>query len=203
MGGRIRKAWQWLRRPHARFTTGALLLAGIAAAALAWGGFSAALSYSNTLEFCTSCHEMREYVYAEYQESAHYLSASGVRAICSDCHVPRAFLPKLARKIKATFNEVPKHLLGTIATREKFEARRRVLAGHVWDEMKANDSRECRGCHQRDAMQLAEQKPRARGQHEEALSSGETCIDCHQGVAHRLPPMPEEESAPAEEDFTL
>ncbi|MGQ0384396.1 MAG: NapC/NirT family cytochrome c [Gammaproteobacteria bacterium] len=203
MGERIRKAWRWLWRPHARFASGSLLLIGVAMAAIVWGGFNAALHYSNTLGFCTSCHEMREFVYAEYRETAHYRSASGVRAICSDCHVPKAFLPKLLRKIKATFNEVPKHLLGTIDTREKFESRRAVLAGHVWEEMKANDSRECRACHDRDAMKLEGQKPRARGQHEEALASGETCIECHQGVAHRLPPMPEDESTPAEEDFTL
>ncbi|MGQ0429474.1 MAG: NapC/NirT family cytochrome c [Gammaproteobacteria bacterium] len=203
MGGRIRTGWQWLWRPHSRLAAGSLLLIGIAAAAVAWGGFDAALNYSNTLEFCTSCHEMREYVYAEYRETAHYRSPSGVRAICSDCHVPSAFLPKLLRKIQATFNEVPKHLIGTIDTREKFEARREILAGHVWDVMKASDSRECRACHQGEAMLLADQKPRARGQHEESLTTGETCIDCHQGVAHKLPPKPEEETTPGEEDFTL
>ncbi len=41
-------------------------------------------------------------VYEEYKESIHYKNAAGVRAICSDCHVPREWLPKMVRKVHAT-----------------------------------------------------------------------------------------------------
>jgi nitrate/TMAO reductase-like tetraheme cytochrome c subunit len=179
-----------------------LLLTGVLVAAVGWGSFSAFLDYSNSLGFCTSCHEMREFVYEEYRQSAHYQNPAGARAICSDCHVPKALGPKLWKKVVATFNEVPKHLLGTIDTREKFEARRLTLAEHVWADMKANDSRACRGCHSDEAMKLEAQKPRAKGQHEDALASGETCIDCHEGVAHKLPERPEQEQ-PEQEEFEL
>ena len=145
---------------------------------------------------------MQEFVYQEYKQSVHYQNAAGVRAICSDCHVPRAFIPKLWRKVVATFNEVPKHLMGTIDTREQFEALRLALAEDVWAEMKANDSLTCRGCHSREAMLLTDQKPRAKGQHEEAIKSGESCIDCHQGIAHKRPEKPDQDK-PVTEDFEL
>ena len=202
MSGRIKQAWTWFRRPSARLAAGALLLGGIVFAGVAWSGFSAFLQYSNTLDFCTSCHEMQAFVYQEYRQSVHYQNAAGVRAICADCHVPHALGAKLWRKVVATFNEVPKHVIGAIDTREKFEARRLALAEHVWAGMKANDSLQCRGCHSREAMLLENQKPRAKGQHEDALKSGETCIDCHKGIAHKLPKMPEPEQ-PATEDFAL
>ncbi|HET6603171.1 MAG TPA: NapC/NirT family cytochrome c [Xanthomonadaceae bacterium] len=187
MAGRLRRTWTWLRSPSSGVAAGTLLLVGAIVAGVAWGGFNSFLGYSNTLDFCTSCHEMKAFVYEEYRERPHFANASGVRAICSDCHVPKPLIPKLHRKIVATFNEVPKHLMGTIDTREKFEARKPVLAQNVWDEMKADDSAACRTCHTSDATVLALQKPRARGQHEDALQSGETCIDCHKGVAHALP----------------
>ena len=56
-----------------------------------------------------------------------------------------------------------------------------------WERMKATDSRECRNCHHFDAMLPENQAPRAREQHMRALTNGQTCIDCHKGIAHHLP----------------
>ena len=42
-------------------------------------------------------------------------------------------------------------------------------------------------------MDYALQEPRASRTHEEALSAGKTCIDCHRGIAHKLPPRATEE----------
>ena len=108
-----------------------------------WGGFNTFAEYTNTMAFCTSCHEMRDYVYAEYQESVHYRNASGVRVTCSDCHVPKAWTAKMVRKVRAT-NELFHKIAGSIDTPEKFEAKRLELAEHVWRSMEASDSRECR-----------------------------------------------------------
>jgi cytochrome c-type protein NapC len=199
---RIKRWWAWWRKPSAKWALGSLLVVGTLVGVAVGASFNAFLGHTNTMDFCTSCHEMREFVFAEYKESAHFTSPSGVRPDCADCHVPKAFLPKMWRKIQATFNEVPSHLLGTIDTREEFEAHRLEMAQHVWAAMKANDSRECRGCHRRDAMALDEQKPRARAQHEDALKTGETCIDCHKGIAHHKPELPDDEK-PAEDDFSL
>ena len=200
---RLRQFWGWLRRPNGRMALGTLvLLGGIASLAL-WAGFSTVLAHTNTLTFCTSCHEMQAFVFQEFKKSPHYSNPSGVAATCADCHVARALGPKLARKIRATLIEVPGHLRGTISTREKFEAKRLEMAEHVWAEMKANDSRECRECHSPATMALAAQAPRARAQHEDAITSGETCIDCHKGIAHELPKLPEAGTTEQEEDFSL
>lgn len=201
----IRRWWNAARTPSTRWTAGTLLLVGLLFGAVGWGSLGAVVEHTSTLKFCTSCHEMQAFVYQEYQQTPHYANPSGVRAICADCHVPRALVPKLWRKFQATYTEVPRHLLGTIDTPEKFEARRPHMAEKVWAEMKANDSRECRECHSPAAMVLASQKPRARGQHEDALVTGETCIECHQGVAHKLPKQEkkDEDEGEAEEDFAL
>ncbi len=36
-------------------------------------------------------------------------------------------------------------------------------------------------------MDLSEQDRSARKRHERAVAKGETCIDCHEGIAHKLP----------------
>ena len=55
--------------------------------------------------------------------------------------------------------------------------------------MKANDSRECRNCHALESMELSKQDKSAQKKHtlERKLQKGETCIDCHKGIAHKLP----------------
>lgn len=200
VGGYFKRMWVVLRRPSAQYSLGALLVAGAFGGVIFWGGFNTALEATNTMSFCISCHEMRAFVYEEYKQTVHYQNMSGVRASCADCHVPKDWTPKVARKIKATFVEVPHKIIGSISTREKFQAKRLQLAERVWASMRASDSRECRNCHLREAMVLADQKPRARGQHEEALQSGETCIECHQGIAHKKPEIPKKEG---DGDFAL
>ena len=84
---------------------------------------------------------------------------------------------------------LPHWILGTIDTKEKFEAHRADMAERVWAEMRSNDSRECRNCHALGTMNLEIQDKRAARRHtlERKQEKGETCIDCHQGVAHELP----------------
>lgn len=168
-----------------------LLLSGIGVGIVFWGGFNTALEASNSMTFCIGCHEMRDTVYQEYQESVHFKNSSGVQATCADCHVPRPWVHKVVRKIKAT-NELYHKAVGTIDTPEKFEAKRWQLANRVWDQMKANDSRECRNCHDFDSMDLSEQDRSARKKHAKAPVEGRTCIDCHKGIAHEYPDRPDD-----------
>jgi cytochrome c-type protein NapC len=154
------------------------------------GLFNVGLSSTNELEFCTSCHSMKVN-FEEYKESVHYQNTSGVRATCADCHVPKEFGPKIVAKVLA-YKDVVHELLGTIDTQEKYEARRWNMASRVWDRMKANDSRECRSCHDFDQMDLSEQSRMARKRHSKAVDDGLTCIDCHKGIAHMEPDEPEE-----------
>jgi cytochrome c-type protein NapC len=51
--------------------------------------------------------------------------------------------------------------------------------------MKETDSRECRNCHTLQSMNPEFQRPRARKQHLDAMQAGNTCIDCHKGIAHK------------------
>ena len=169
-----------------------VLVLGVVAGIVFWGGFNTAMVASNTTAFCISCHEMRDTVYKEYQETMHYSNPSGVQATCADCHVPREWVHKVVRKVYAT-RELYHKALGTIDTPEKFEAKRWELANRVWDQMKATDSRECRNCHSFTAMDTTEQDRSARKKHIRAQERGETCIDCHKGLAHEYPSRPREE----------
>ncbi len=199
---RLHRLWIAFRTPSARWAAGTLFVAGGVAFLLSWSGFSSFMAYSNTLAFCTSCHEMKDYVGAEYEQSPHFRNRSGVRAVCSDCHVPHALGPKLMRKFQASYKELPAHFLGKIDTPEKFAAHRRELAENEWRVMKSHDSRECRNCHSPDAMDPAKQKPRAQAQHADMARTGETCIDCHKGIAHQRPDVPDTAKA-KDDDFSL
>ena len=151
-----------------------------------WGGFNWSLELTNTERFCISCHEMRTYVYEEYKKTEHYINRTGVRASCPDCHVPREWAHKVARKIRAT-NELFQWMRGTINTPEKFEAKRMELARYVWKGMKETDSRECRNCHEYKNMNVDDQTQRAFLIHALGEDWDKTCIDCHQGISHSLP----------------
>ena len=91
------------------------------------------------------------------------------------------------------YKDVVHEILGTIDTKEKYEAHRWDMASRVWDKMKASNSRECRSCHDFEQMDLSEQSRMARKRHSAAIDEGETCIDCHKGIAHEEPDEPEEE----------
>ncbi len=153
---------------------------------------SVTLKATNSTEFCTSCHSM-QWVQEEWMESIHYTNISGVRAECSDCHVPHETGPKLVAKLRAA-KDVWGEITGAIDSEEKFEAYRWEMANSVWDRMKATDSRECKSCHLIAAMDLKEQDRSARKKHKKIAKgdSEKTCIDCHKGVAHEIPEEPEE-----------
>ena len=183
--GLIARIWAVVARPSARISLGALIITGGVGGVLFWGAFNWAMEISNTEAFCISCHEMRNTVYQELKNTIHYSNRSGVRAICSDCHVPKEWIYKVKRKIQAT-NELYNHILGTIDTPDKFEKKRLELAQHVWATMKANNSRECRNCHSVESMDPHKQTPASQVMYA-AIKAGATCIDCHRGIAHKLP----------------
>ncbi len=168
-----------------------VLIGGGFAGILFWGAFNTFMEYTNTLEFCISCHEMEQTVYQEYKQSVHYQNRTGVRVICSDCHVPKDWTLKLQRKIHAT-RELYYWMTGSIDTPEKFEAKRLELAQRVWESMAQSDSRECRNCHDYSAMRFDWQSENSQETHPDAMEEGDTCIDCHKGIAHQLPYDPDE-----------
>ena len=184
--GGFGRVWHTLCRPIIRYSLFAL--AGVVALAVVVGGFTTTVEATNTLEFCTSCHDM-SYNFEEYKKTIHYSNPAGVRAVCSDCHVPkRNWFSEMRRKLVAA-RDVWAEVVGTIDTREKFDAHRMEMAKREWARMKESDSIGCRNCHSFESMDIQGQAKEARNQHTEAAmaASGKTCIDCHKGIAHRLP----------------
>ena len=181
----VKVFWRRLSRPS-RAAAGVLLGFGFVGGILFWGAFNTGMEVTNSEAFCSSCHAP---IVAEIRETIHYSNRSGVRAICSDCHVPHGWTDKIVRKVQAS-KELLAYAIGTINTPEKFRARRGHLAEREWLRMKNNDSQECRNCHTFDFMDFSEQGRRSVAQHSTAVASGDkTCVDCHKGVAHRLPDM--------------
>src|SRR5262245_9021067 len=135
---------------------GIALFAGVMVVAGAAG-----LAWTNTETFCIGCHEMRNNVYAEYKGTIHDTNRTGVRAICSDCHVPREPAALILRKMRATF-ELWGHITGVVDTKEKFESHRAMLAQRVWRRMKETDSLECRNCHHSEKMDPDKQSEKAK-----------------------------------------
>jgi len=175
-----------MRRPSAKYSLLSLLVVGFFSGIFFWGGFNTGMEATNTLEFCIGCHEMRDNVYVEYKKTIHYSNRTGVRAVCSDCHVPKDWTHKMIRKIQAS-KEVWGKITGVIDTPEKFAEHRLKMAESEWARMKASDSRECRNCHSFDAMDVEKQKLRGAKMHKIGIEEKKTCIDCHKGIAHTKP----------------
>ncbi|MBM7457248.1 cytochrome c-type protein NapC [Oceanisphaera litoralis] len=181
----LKRFWKRLSTPS-KAAAGVVLLMGFIGGLLFWGAFNTGMEATNTEQFCSGCHAP---IVKEIRETIHYSNRSGVRAICSDCHVPHNWTDKIVRKVQAS-KELAFHFIGTIDTDEKFRERRGHLAHREWQRMKENNSQECRNCHQFDYMDFSEQGPRAVRQHSTALAGGDkTCVDCHKGIAHKLPDM--------------
>ena len=175
-----------MRRPSAKYSLLSLLVVGFFSGIFFWGGFNTGMEATNTLEFCIGCHEMRDNVDVEYKKTIHYSNRAGVRAVCSDCHVPKDWTHKMVRKIQAS-KEVWGKITGVIDTPEKFAEHRLKMAESEWARMKASDSRECRNCHSFDAMDVEKQKLRGAKMHKIGIEEKKTCIDCHKGIAHTKP----------------
>ncbi len=184
--GFIKRTWTILKQPSAKYSLIGIATVSFFAGIIFWGGFNTGMEATNQLEFCIGCHEMRDNVFKEYKETIHYSNRTGVRAICSDCHVPKDWVHKLWRKIQAS-GEVYGKLTGYVDTPEKFNAHRMEMATNEWNRMKGSDSRECRNCHSFDAMSGDIQKQTIYQRHMKAKAEGQTCIDCHKGIAHKLP----------------
>ena len=185
-GGALKRLWTALKTPSAKYSVLSIAVVFFFGGIIFWGGFNTGMEATNRLEFCISCHEMRDTVYQEYQKTIHFSNRTGVRAICSDCHVPKDWTHKMLRKIQAS-KEIWGKLTGFVDTPEKFESHRMELATHEWERMKASGSRECRNCHDFEAMSGNIQKQSVYNKHMKAKNEGQTCIDCHKGIAHHLP----------------
>ena len=147
----LKAVWTRLKSPS-KAAAGVVLFLGFAGGLLFWGAFNTGMEATNTEEFCSGCHAP---IVAEIQETIHWSNRSGVRAICSDCHVPHNWTDKIVRKVQASKELFAHFVLDTIGTEEKFQARRGHLAEREWARLKGNDSLECRNCHEFDFMDFS------------------------------------------------
>ena len=185
--------WQALRQAYPNRSPITLGVAVLVACFVVGGAMLAAtmasIHMTSTEEFCITCHELRDNAYAEYKGTIHDKNRTGVHAGCPDCHLPRELVPMLIRKIEAS-REVWGHLTGVIDTKEKYEKNRYRMAVHEWERMIANNSQECRNCHDFNRMDAEKQSDNAKERHAKAKAERADCIDCHFGIAHNEPDGP-------------
>jgi cytochrome c-type protein NapC len=178
--------WHMMRSPST-VATGVIAIFFFVAGIAYMRAFDWSMAVTNSEEFCIGCHEMKDNVYPSYTQSIHYSNRSGVRAVCSDCHVPHKWSDKVVRKIQAS-KEVWGKITGVIDTPEKFAAHRLQLAQREWKRFENNDSLECRNCHDESYFDFARQGAPGIYMHTTMLEAEDfTCIDCHKGIAHILP----------------
>jgi cytochrome c-type protein NapC len=186
-----RRFLRWLFSPSGRWSIFALVCVGIVVGGVGVIGTQVAMAVTGTTEFCgTACHSHAKFVIAEHQASPHYANRTGVRASCTDCHVPHEYPYKLFYKAKAGITDALAEMRGTISTQEKFDKERWRLANIVWEEMRENNSANCRTCHNPQAWNAEKQSDDAKKQHRKFTAGKATCIDCHTGVAHKEPVEP-------------
>ena len=187
--GILRRWWAALRKPSAKYSILAIFAVSFVAGIVFWGGFNTGMEATNTLGFCITCHEMRDNVYAEYQDTIHDKNRVGGHVACADCHVPHEPGPLIWRKVNATF-EIWGKLTGVIDTKEKFRAHRAELAKRVWTRMLTTNSLECRNCHKIDAFDPDKQSDKGKAAHAKAEKLGMTCSECRYAIAHDEPKGP-------------
>ncbi|MEZ5503294.1 MAG: NapC/NirT family cytochrome c [Halioglobus sp.] len=178
------KGWlKKLLRPSPSHSILALVAIGLVLGVAGVIAFDATLHATSSEEFCISCHEMKAHPYAQLQKTLHYNNAFGIHASCSDCHLPKEFVPKMIRKAEAA-REVWGTITGVIDTPEKYAAHVPVMKAREIARLQANDSQECRNCHDTAHMQADLQSKMAQRFHQPSRIKDKTCIDCHQGIAH-------------------
>ncbi len=174
-----------LRQPSPSRSVLSLLGIGLGLGVLGVIAFDATMEATSTEAFCSSsCHEMTIPT-EQLMQTSHYANADGVRADCADCHIPKEFVPKMIRKVEAA-REVWGSITGVIDTPEKYAAHAPKMKAREIARLKANDSQECRNCHEADKMVAELQTAKAQKYHSALESQGKTCIDCHTGIAHPL-----------------
>ena len=185
--GFIKRSWRRLRSPSARWSVLSLLVLGVLVGSAIVIGTQVMVHVTGTDKFCsTACHSM-QWVAKEHKASVHGVNRTGVAAGCHDCHIPPTYPALLFYKAKAGIKDAIGEMRGVISTEEKFKKERARMAQHVWDEYKANDSRNCRTCHVFTAEVVKKQKDFVQPMHHRVLEGKATCVDCHKGVAHTAP----------------
>ncbi|WP_036015186.1 NapC/NirT family cytochrome c, partial [Budvicia aquatica] len=92
-----------------------ILFIGIILGVIGLSGGAYVLHKTSDTQFCLSCHTMQT-PYDEYTGSVHFTNQKGIRAECSDCHIPKAPLDFLIAKLKAGKDVYHQFVTGKIDT---------------------------------------------------------------------------------------
>ncbi|PRI36635.1 Cytochrome c-type protein NapC [Haemophilus influenzae] len=106
-------------KPSNRIGFGLLVTLGFIAGAISWQQLNNVIDATSTEKFCISCHTMQQPL-EEFKQFVHWKNNSGVRATCSDRHVPHEKTDKFARKMQA-IREVFAEFTGKFKNEGTFE----------------------------------------------------------------------------------
>jgi nitrate/TMAO reductase-like tetraheme cytochrome c subunit len=196
------KLW---KRPDSKWLLGIPIGGFIAliVGAIGLGTVNTVMRATSTNEFCYECHSHEAFIKPEYEASSHFANASGVKAECKDCHLPKMeghWFEYVATKIIVSKDIIPE-LRGVINTQEKYNEYRPIGAEKVWRQYKEDDSRYCKHCHSIEQMDFEAQGRFAARRHQTAEERGQTCIDCHYGMVHAPPENAREILAKIDEEM--
>jgi cytochrome c-type protein NapC len=185
--GFIVELWDVLRRPSSVFGLGVLVLAGFVAGVVFWGGFNTALELTNTEKFCTGCHEMRDNVFAELKSTIHFTNRS-VRARA----VPIATSAQVVDRQDRAQDASLQGGLGPSIRHHRHKENSSTIGSSCATRMGTLQGQRLPGMPQlpqHRSMDIPSSR-RASVAHQRFLFTAEkTCIDCHKGIAHKLPDM--------------
>jgi len=135
-----------------------------------------------------------EFPYAEFKDSTHYKSRSGVSPLCVNCHIDpdSGLLGKLKQVRK------DKRAGSSVSSEDEWSEIRPRLAKVVRDKLLKNDSATCRSCHVRIAI-VSESATIMRA-HKKMETQNKTCIDCHYNLVHAEVPWGDEDEEEDDED---
>lgn len=141
------------------------------------------LKATSTVEFCTSCHEMKVHA-EELKYSTHAKDADGKPIICSDCHIPAGYGPRyLSVKIYSGLKDLYVHY--TEQPDSINRAEQQLVARRFVDD--AN----CLRCHEdlyKDAKGEKAISLEGKLAHDAYLGKNgqarSNCAGCHINVAH-------------------
>ncbi len=100
------------------------------------------------------------------------LAMTNQEGFCLSCHTMNDnLLPELQK---------------TVHWQNRTGVRARCPDCHVF---KANNSKECRNCHDYDSMDFSKMRVTSQVMMRRAAERNASCVDCHKGIAHQLPDM--------------
>jgi cytochrome c nitrite reductase small subunit len=121
--------------------------------------------FSGTPESCANCHIMEPH-YDTWLKSSHHAVAT-----CTGCHLPADFPASILSKAENGWNHSWAFTMQNFHEPIQMTAKnRRIL------------QRNCVRCHQALVHQMLAHQPQA------GAAESVTCVQCHAGVGHTLPP---------------